>query len=106
MQIIAPHAQAMILIAFLKAEQCYNFEAQHNHRGTDMESIFITKIFALTEEILRGDYVFEPTRDALQNHLAKAQKMGSVRYEAEALNTFGILHLLAGNSAENIHYFL
>jgi tetratricopeptide (TPR) repeat protein len=71
-----------------------------------VEGIFIQKIFALTEAILRGDFQFEPTRQELQNHLAKAQKMGSSRYEAEVLNTLGILHLMVGNSSQYIQYFL
>jgi tetratricopeptide (TPR) repeat protein len=70
-----------------------------------MENIFIQKIFALTEEILRGDYQFASMREALRSHLQKAQKIGSPRYEAEVLNTLGILHLLEGNAVQNIQYF-
>src|SRR5262245_23074778 len=71
-----------------------------------MENIFIQKIFGLTEQILRGDYQFEPMREALFTHLQKAQQIGTPRYEAEVLNTIGILYLLAGNTAQNIQYFL
>lgn len=71
-----------------------------------MEDIFVQQIFNLTEQILRGEFKFEPTQNALQNHLAKAQRMGLARYETETLNTLGILYLTAGQAAQHKDYFL
>ncbi len=70
-----------------------------------MEQIFIQKIFALTEQILRGDYTFDPVYKELQSHLARAQKNKMPRYEAEALNTLAILYLVAGNTTQAQAYF-
>jgi tetratricopeptide (TPR) repeat protein len=71
-----------------------------------LENIFIQKIFALTEEILRGDFQFEPMKAELDTHLAKAQKMQLPRYEAEVFNTLGALYLLNGDRPQGTDYFL
>lgn len=69
-----------------------------------MEQIFIQKIFALTEQVLRGEHTFDPIFKELQNHLARAQKMNMPRYEIETLNTLAILYMVAGNNAQGQKY--
>lgn len=71
-----------------------------------MEDFFIQLMFKLTEEILRGEREFEPTKELLLSHIPKAQKIGSLRYEAEVLNTLGILYLISGRTDEHFSYFL
>lgn len=70
-----------------------------------MEQIFIQKIFALTEQILRGEYTFDPMLKELQNHLARAEKLKMVQYQAEVLNTFGIMYLSVDDAAQSRGYF-
>ncbi len=70
-----------------------------------MENIFIHNIFTLTEAILRGDQPFDTALAQLETHLARARKIKSVRYEAEVLNTLGILYMFAGKREVERHYF-
>lgn len=71
-----------------------------------MESLYIQQIFRLTESILRGEYQFETTQRILQNHLDRARNLNLPVYEAEVLNTLGILHLLAGHVDQQQMLFL
>jgi tetratricopeptide (TPR) repeat protein len=56
-----------------------------------VEKVFIQKIFQITERILRRDVDDAEVLQQLQGHLRKAQQMNFQQYEAEVLNTLGIL---------------
>lgn len=70
-----------------------------------MEQIFIQKIYKLTEQIIGREYEFDKMHRDLNNHLAKARRINAPLYEAETLNTFGILYGVEGDLSQQMHYF-
>jgi len=70
-----------------------------------VEQIFIQKIYKLTEQIIGRDYDFDKMYRDLNNHLAKARRINMPLYEAETLNTLGILYGIEGNFSQQMHYF-
>lgn len=70
-----------------------------------MEQIFIQKIYKITEQIIGQNHDFDKTLKALQSHLTKSRKIQSSRYEAETLNTIGILYAISGNISQQMFHF-
>lgn len=70
-----------------------------------MEQIFIQKIYKITEQIISQNHDFDKTLKDLQSHLTKSRKMQSAKYEAETLNTIGILYAISGNVSQQMFYF-
>ncbi|GEM_PF-2098244 len=70
-----------------------------------MEKVFIQKIFHITELILRREINDDVTLKELHTHLKKAQQMNFPHYEAEVLNTLGVLYSMQDNMAESLLYW-
>ncbi len=70
-----------------------------------MEKVFIQVIYRLTEQILRRDFDPVTTEQELLKHLAKARQIKSRLYEAETLNTLGILYSLASDHGREIEHY-
>ncbi len=70
-----------------------------------MEQVFIQIIYKLTEQILRREYQHDGMLKDLEQHLARAKTLKAEQYEAEILNTMGILFSLASDWQRTVEHY-
>jgi tetratricopeptide (TPR) repeat protein len=70
-----------------------------------MESVFIQKIFQLTEQLLKHEITSEALMPELENHLKKARQLNFGLHEAETLNTMGVAKQLIGETDTAINHY-
>ena len=70
-----------------------------------MESVFVQKIFLLTEEILANKRDLAEIYKELEVHLARARRLKMQLYEVEALNTLGIYYLFDNKVELALNHF-
>ena len=70
-----------------------------------MEAIFIKRVYALTAQILGNEIDLNVALESLNGYLEHAKRLKMQRYEAETLNTLGILYGIIGNIPKQMYYF-
>jgi len=65
-------------------------------QDSPVAKLMIQKIYLINEQVLKRKVDHEKTKRELENHLQKAEQLGSLRYQIETLNALGNL--------ENIQY--
>nr|MCU0480941.1 tetratricopeptide repeat protein [Anaerolineae bacterium] len=70
-----------------------------------METVFVQKVFQLTEQLLRHEITPEAIIIELENHLKKARQLNFPLHEAETLNTMGIAKDVMGEADTALSYY-